>query len=210
MVPDEQPLLLGDLMAQRLQVDQVQARSFASLVLDVIVSSRGVCEAGWVDAFERWYATEPDVRGHDASLGWLHAVAHGADLLGDLGRRTEVAPRRMLDLATTRMLAPTDTVRRDQEQRPSGPRHRQGADQAGPVRGGRLDLAGASTEVMSGSQPGPVPARVSNTLHPLRTVYLLVSLGIRVGPDEVVPVPHQQLVLDRVAEVLHPATPWMW
>ncbi len=210
VVPDDQLQPLGDLMVQRLQADQVQARSFAPLVLDVIVASRGVCEERWVDAFERWYATEQDVRGHDARLGWLHAVAHGADLLGDLGRRTEIAPRRMLDLAATRMLAPTDTVWHDQE-------HDRLAHAVGKVLT-RPDLSekDASTwlepvaEVMSDGQPGPVPAHVSNTLHTLRMVYLLVSRDIRVGPDEVVPVPRRELVLDRVAAVLHPATPWMW
>lgn len=210
VVPDAQLLPLGNLMAGRLQADQIQARSFASLILDVIVSSRDMCEPGWVDAFERWYATEPDVGGHDPSLGWLHAVAHGADLLGSLGRRTDVAPRRLLDLATTRMLAPTDTVWHDQE-------HDRLAHAIGKVLT-RPDLSQQDaatwlqpvTEALSGDQPVPVPARVSNTLHTLRMVYLLISRGIRVAPDKVLPVPHQDLVLDRVAEALHPATPWMW
>lgn len=210
VVPDDQLRPLGDLMARRFQADQVQARSFASLVLNVIVGSRDVCEMRWVDAFEGWYATETDLRGHHDDLGWLHAVAHGADLLGTFGRRVEVEPRRMLDLAATRTLAPTDTVWHDQE-------HDRLAYALGKVLT-RPDLSTEDTsawlepveKVLSNGQPGPVPAHVSNTLHTLRTLYMLVSRGVRVGPSEVLTVPRRELILDRVAEVLHPATPWMW
>lgn len=210
VVPDDQLRPLGNVMAERLQASQSQARSFAALVLDVIVSTRRVCEPGWVDAFERWYAGESDVRGHDVSLGWLHSVAHGADLLGSLGLRTDVAPRRMLDLAVTRMLASTDAVWRDQQDdrlahavakvltRP---------DLSDQDAGAWLDPV---REMLAGGEPGPVPAAVSNTLHTLRMTFLLVARGVRLMPDEVVAVPHQALVLDSIADVLHPATPWMW
>lgn len=210
VVPDDQLRPLGDLMARRFQADEVQARSFAPLVLDVIVGSRGVCEMRWVDAFEGWYATETDLRGHHDDLGWLHAVAHGADLLGTFGRRLEVEPRRMLDLGARRMLVPTDTVWHDQE-------HDRLAYALGKVLT-RQDLspedASAWLEpvdrVLADAQPGPVPANVSNTLHTLRTLYVLVSRGVRVGPSEVLTVPLRGMILDRVADVLHPATPWMW
>lgn len=210
VVPDDQLRPLGALMAGRLQADEVYARSFAALVLDVIVSTRGVCEPGWVDAFERWYPGEPDVRGHDVSLGWLHAVAHGADLLGSLGLRSDVAPRRMLDLAATRMLAPTDDVWRDQQ------------DDRLAYAIGKVFTRGDLTEqdarewldpvrtVLASGEPGPVPAAVSNTLHTLRMTYLVVSRGVRLGPDVVVAVPHHATVLNEIADVLHPATPWMW
>lgn len=209
-VPDDELQLLGNLMASRLQATQIQSRSFAALILDVIVSTRDMCDPEWVDAFEHWYATETDVRGHDTSMGWLHAVAHGADLLGSLGQRRDVAPRRMLDLAATRMLAPTDAVWRDHED-----------DRLAYAIGKvltRPDLTEQDAwawlnpvrDMLSADQPGPVPARVSNTLHTLRMVYLLVSRGIRLAPAEVIPVPHQALVLGRVADALHPATPWMW
>ena len=210
VVPDDQLRPLGDLMARRFQADQVQARSFAPLVLDVIVASRGVCELRWVDAFEDWYATETDLRGHHDDLGWLHAVAHGADLLGTFGRCVDVEPRRMLDLAATRMLAPTVTVWHDQEH-----------DRLAYALGKVLTRPGLSTDdasawldpvekVLSEGQPGPVPAHVSNTLHTLRTLYVLISRGVRVGPSDVLTVPRRELILDKVAGVLHPATPWMW
>lgn len=210
VVPDDQLRALGHLMAGRLDAEQVQTRSFAALVLDVIVSTRDVCEPRWVDAFERWYATERDVRGHDGTLGWLHAVAHGADLLGSLGRRPDVAPDRMLNLAVARLLAPVDFVWHDQE-------HDRLAFAIVKTLT-RTDLteqhAGAWLEpvraLMSAGARGPVPANVSNVLHTLRMVHLLVGRGIRVSSDELVSVPHQALVLDRIADALHPATPWMW
>ena len=210
VVPAEQLRGLGDLMAGRLDAEPVQARSFAALVLDVIVSTRDVCDPRWVDAFEGWYANEPDVRGYDVTLGWLHTVAHGADLLGSLGRRPEVVPRRMLDLAVARMLAPADAVWHDQE-------HDRLAYAIGTTLT-RTDLTEQDAvrwlnpvhDLMAGDSSGPVPARVSNTLHTVRMVHLLVGRGIRLSPDEVAPVPNQALVLQAVVDALHPATPWMW
>ena len=210
VLPDDQLRPLGDRAVALLTSDPIQARAFAPLVLDVIVATRGVCEPAWVDAFEGWYPAERDVRGHDAQLGWLHAVAHGADLLGTLGLRPEVAPRRMLDLAAARMLAPTDSVWRDQE-------HDRLAYGIGRVLT-RQDLTSEDISawlepvaaMLADGSPGAVPARVSNTLHTLRMLHLLVHRGIRLGPDTVVDVPHHDLVLDELAAALHPATPWMW
>lgn len=210
VVPDDQLRPLGALMAGRLQADEVHTRSFAALVLDVIVSTRGVCEPGWVDAFERWYASEPDVRGYDVSLGWLHAVAHGADLLGSLGLRADIPPRRMLDLAATRMLAPTDDVWRDQQDDRLAYAVGKVLTRADLTEHDAREWLHPVRTVLASGEPGPVPAALSNTLHTLRMIYLLVSRGVRLAPDEVVAVPHRALVLDEMADVLHPATPWMW
>lgn len=210
VVPDDQVRPLGDAMARRFEDDRVQARTFAPLILAVVVARRDVLEPGWVDAFERWYAAETDVRGHDPELGWLHAVAHGADLLGELGLRSEVSARRMLDLAATRLLAPVDAVWHDQE-------HDRLAHAIACVLT-RPDLTREDAEgwldplaaLLTDGEHGPVPARVSNTLHTLRMLYLVVDRGVRVGPEEVRPVPCRQAVLDRLAAVLHEVTPWMW
>jgi hypothetical protein len=210
VLPDADLLPLGDAMAARFGDGRVQARTFAPLVLDVIVSRRGVCAADWVDAFEHWYATETDLRGHDPQLGWLHAVAHGADLLGDLGLRADVSPRRMLDLAATRMLAPTDHVWQAQEDDRLAHAVAKVLTRPDLAEQDALAWLEPVAALLADGEPGPVPARVTNTLHTLRMLYLLVSRGVRVTPDEVVPVPCRDAVLDRVAAVLHPATPWMW
>lgn len=210
VVPDEELVPLGDSMAKRFEDERIWARTFAPLVLAVIVARRGVVEPGWVDAFEDWYAAETDLRGHDADLGWLHAVAHGADLLGELGVRPEVSARRMLDLAGARLLTPVDEVWHDQE-------HDRLAHAVGTVltrpgltREDALGWLDPVAELLASGAPGRVPAHVSNTLHTLRMLYLLADRDVRVAPDEVRPVVWRQDVLDRLAEVLHPATPWMW
>src|SRR5689334_7415268 len=61
---------LGDEMTRRFGDAELQARTFAPLILDCIVSA-GVYEASWVPPFERWYVAETDLRGYDAELGWL-------------------------------------------------------------------------------------------------------------------------------------------
>ena len=98
VLPAEQLRELGDEMVRRFGDAEIQARTFAPLILDSIVSA-GVFEPSWVPPFERWYVAEEDLRGHDAKLGWLHAVAHGADLLGTLwGCIPAVEPVQMLRL----------------------------------------------------------------------------------------------------------------
>ena len=39
----------------------------------------------WADAALHWFVTERDLRGHAGAKGWVHAVAHGADLIAALG-----------------------------------------------------------------------------------------------------------------------------
>ena len=210
VVPDDQLRPLGDLMVQRFGSDQVQVRTFAPLVLDVMVATRGVCEPAWVDAFERWYAAEGDLRGHDPQLGWLHAVAHGADLLGELGLRPDVPARRMLDLAATRMVAGTPVVWQAQEDDRLAYAVGRVLTRADLSRTDAVGWLDPVADVLAEGRPGPVPAQVSNTLRTLRMLYLVVDRGVRIGPDDVRPVPERDAVLDRVAEVLHPASPWAW
>ncbi len=84
---------LGDEMALRLKDPEIQVRTFAALILAEVVerdmaSGRATAEAvlRWRDAFAAWYPAERDLRGWDERLGWLHAVAHGADALAAFGR----------------------------------------------------------------------------------------------------------------------------
>ena len=108
------------------------------------------------------------MRGYDAKLGWLHAVAHGADLLGVLGRHAQVGPERMLALAARRMLADSDYVWRDQEDDRLG--------YAIALTLGRPDLTAAQAtgwldlidERFATGKPGPVPPYASNTIRTLR------------------------------------------
>src|SRR6202034_786369 len=100
-------------MDLRLKDQELQARTFADLILAEVVerdmtSGRATAEASlrWRDAFASWYPAERDLRGWDERLGWLHAVAHGADALAQFGRSPRLGSddlRRLLATGRERM-----------------------------------------------------------------------------------------------------------
>lgn len=209
-LPRDLQIDLGDQMAERLTDPAVQARTFAPLILAVL-ADQGLAEDRWVSAFERWYSTEVDLRGFDTSLGWLHAVAHGADLLGELGMTSTVAPRRMLELAAARLTAPTDYVWRDQEDDRLAFAIAQTLtrDDLGPAEvTGWLD----AVEALLKSPPEvPIPPNISNTLRTLRSLYVLLGTGVRVRSQNLPLIPtHAPFIKGRLIEILHHRTPWMW
>jgi hypothetical protein len=55
-------------MAARLADPEIQARSFAALILAALVE-HGDFEASWLAAFAAWYPAETDLRGYDPALG---------------------------------------------------------------------------------------------------------------------------------------------
>lgn len=193
---------LGDQMAGRFADSRVQARTFAPLVLAWVVE-RGAFDQQWVRAFQDWYPRESDLRGYDQRLGWLHAVAHGADLLGVLGRHPQVPPALMLGLAARRMLAETEFVWRDAED-----------DRLGYALALALTRPDISTtesaawlepieRAFAAGEPGPVPPFASNTMRTLRMLYLLADRGVLAKPDgDVLPLRHRSAVLDAVARTL--------
>ncbi|MBR7837586.1 DUF2785 domain-containing protein [Actinospica durhamensis] len=193
---------LGDTMAARLTAPEIYERSFPPLILAGLVR-RGTWRAGWLEAFEAWYPAEQDLRGHDPELGWLHAFAHGADLLGAFGRHPAVAPERMLRLAAARLLAPTGYVLRDQEDDRLAyalaltlTREELGAEES-------VAWLGLIAEEFERGEPGPVPPFATNTMRTLRMLYLCADRGVRVrGREEVVPVRHRDAVKEELARVL--------
>lgn len=207
---DDQQVALGDQMAQRFTDPEVQARTFAPLIL-ACLAERDVADERWVAAFERWYAAETDLRGYDPTLGWLHAVAHGGDLLGELGLTSTVDPRRMLGLAARRLAAPTDLVWREAEDDRLGYALAQTLtrEDLGPAEATAwLD----AVEALLAKQQGvTVAANASNSVRTLRMLHVLLETGVRVrGRDLPVVPPHAQVLKVRLVEVLHLATPWMW
>ncbi|MFF2013653.1 DUF2785 domain-containing protein [Streptomyces sp. NPDC058195] len=191
-------LELGDEMAARFADDRTEARTFAPLVLGMLVEA-GDFAAGWVDAFERWYPAERDLRGHDETLGWLHAVAHGADLLAGFGLHPEVAPGRMLRLAAARLTAPTDHVY-DQLARGiarvltrTDLSERDAVGWLGPI----AEHFGADRIST------PVPAHLSNCLRTLRLLYILADRGVRPTSElPAHPLHHREAVKSALATVL--------
>ena len=199
---DGQLTWLGGQMASRFADLRVQARTFAPLVLSWVIS-RGGFDEQWVRSFEDWYQAETDLRGYDEKLGWLHAVAHGADLLGVLGPDQRVSAERMLELAARRMLADTEFVWRDQEDDRLAHAialtlRRPGLTAAISVSW--LDLIG---QRFSASGPGPVPPSASNTIHTLRALYVMADRGVRAAPDQAAaPLANRDEVMRRLSESL--------
>ncbi len=186
-------LALGDEMAERFADPRIQARTFAPLVLDMLVGA-GDFRPGWVDAFAAWYVAETDLRGYDGTLGWLHAVAHGADLLGSFGVRPEVDPARMPALAAARLLAPTDGVfdqREDDRLAAALARALTRPDLTGAGATAWLDPVEAHVRARG---RGPASASLSNTLRTLGALYVRV--------DRAAGGPHRAVLKGRLGAVL--------
>lgn len=184
---DDRLIALGDEMAARLADGQVQTRTFAALLLGTVVerdqATGGATRAAvlrWRDAFAGWYPAERDLRGWDDGLGWLHAVAHGADTLASFGRSARLDRddlTGLLDVGRARLLAPTDFVLRDQEDDRLGYAlalvlSRPELDAEDSVRWLRPVCA-----AFAAGGPGPVPAFATNTMRTLRMLYLLCDRG---------------------------------
>jgi hypothetical protein len=199
---------LGDEMVSRFADPEIQARTFAPLILDSIVS-QGVFEPSWVPPFERWYVAEEDLRGFDAKLGWLHAVAHGSDLLAALARVQAVEPVQMLRLGIGRLLTPTEYVLRDLEDDRLGfalavALTRPDLSEEDAI--GWLDpaLRALGTLPTAGFRP-----EVSNTLRTMRVLYLMADHGVRLDEDHPnAQLPHRDLVKSKLLDLFRTATPY--
>ncbi|WP_369029322.1 DUF2785 domain-containing protein [Streptomyces adonidis] len=201
---------LGDRMAGLFDDPGVQARAFAPLVLARIVDA-GDWRQEWWEAFAGWYPGEADLRGYDSTLGWVHAAAHGADLLAALARRPRQEPAPLIELAVARLLADTDHVFDAQEDDRIARALvqvlcRPGIGVAESV--GWLDTVSAAFRT---GEPGPVPPWASNTMRTLRMLYLLTDRGLLApggdGPPSTVP--HREAVLDALAATLAIVTPYL-
>ncbi|CAN7259913.1 DUF2785 domain-containing protein [Terrabacter sp. LjRoot27] len=199
---------LASEMLVRLAHERVEARAFAPLVLASLVSA-GDFEPGWVEAVTRWYVTEQDLRGHDPALGWVHAVAHGADFFGECGAAGVGDAAALLEALGRRLVAPTTFVWRDQEDDRLACAlalvlTRDDVDEATSV--GWLDHVRA---MFAAGSPGPVPAEVSNTMRTLRSLHVALGEQVLRGGQPVA-VPHEDLVRREVAGLLAEVTPWFW
>ncbi|MGP5397110.1 DUF2785 domain-containing protein [Arthrobacter rhombi] len=207
-VSEAQLAFLGATLVERLSHDRVEARSFAALALVPLIL-RDVCPPGWFPHFASWYASEADITGYDMTRGWLHAVAHRADVLGAIGWKATESPRPVLDLAVRRMLHQGPGIWRDQED------DRLGFSIAITLANPHLNPADALEWVepvekaFLRGEPGPVPAFVSNSIRTLRVVALLVGEQMTYE-GHTLRVQYPTALRRRLREVLHHASPWMW
>lgn len=192
-------------MLERLEHERAEARSFAALVLASLVGA-GDFDESWVPAVARWYVSEDDLRGHDEQVGWVHAVAHGADFFGECGAAGFGDSRELLDALARRLVAPTTVVWRDQEE------DRVECALALVLTRDNIDEAiglgwtGHVRTLFETGMPGPVPAEASNTLRSLH-----VALGEEVLHDgRPVEVALAGAVRYDLAELLSEVTRWFW
>jgi hypothetical protein len=196
---DDRLVDIGDVMAERFGHPEIQARAFAPLVLAAMVR-RSIVDAvvlrRWFDAFAGWWPAEEDVRGWDSELGWLHAVAHGADLVGALG--AFLPARDLLVLVGRRATAPTSyqyaQMEEDRLARAVGEvLARPGLTAADAT--GWLEVV---DELFATGGPGPLPVPVANTLAVLKAAYVVAERG---------GAPQGLAVASQIAERLHSVFP---
>ena len=216
---DGQLAALGERITGLFDHPAIQARTFAALILASLVRRDAKAEVldaptvlRWSDRFARWWLAETDLRGFDERLGWLHAIAHGADVVGELGQSTRLGRDDLiglLDLACSRLIADTAYVFAHQED-----------DRVALAVATVLTRPELSAEAATGwlgpvrryfeaGQPGPVPAPAANTMRTLRSLYLMADRGFRPDPGSPGPVrpPHRAEIMAAVGEVLHLAFP---
>ena len=205
----DQAQRLGDVAAMRFEHPEIQARAFAPLVLAVLANI-GTTRRSWTDAVIQWYPHETDLRGYDPQLGWLHAAAHGADALGELGRARAAKATDLLHTLALRLVNPTKTVFRDQED------DRIAHALALVLTEERLTAEEAVgwltpiTALLATAEHGRgVPANVSNTLRTLRSLSIALEHDVLFDRVSVV-VPHAAEVRVAVSVALQPSTAWMW
>ncbi|GAA1591486.1 DUF2785 domain-containing protein [Kribbella sancticallisti] len=209
LAPD-QLRALGDEMVARFGDEEIQARTFAPLILASIVF-QGVFEPSWVPPFERWYVAEEDLRGHDPKLGWLHAVAHGSDLLGALGRLQAVEPVQMLRLGIGRLLTPTEYVLRDFEDERLGFALATTLTREDLPAADATDWLDPAVRAVATVPTDGIRPEISNTVRALRAVYTMVDHGVRLDDEHPnAQARHRDLVKAKLVEVFRAATPYFF
>jgi hypothetical protein len=212
---------LGDRMADRLRHDEVQARTFATMILGWVVlrdartgGLPAACVPRWRDAFAAWWPAEQDLRGFDERLGWLHAAAHGADTVRAFARSPRLGAgdlTGLLGLTVDRLLADAGylfTQGEDDRIAYALASVLTRAELTADDATGWLDRVGAAIEA---GEPGPAPAWASNALRTLGSLYVFADRGVRWFEPEtgtlgtVVRLPHAEPVKERLAPVLRTA-----
>jgi Protein of unknown function (DUF2785) len=199
---------IGDTAAERFTHPEIQARTFAPLVLarvlDRAVTLPEPNVTRWYTAFAAWYPTEDDTRGWDPTLGWLHAVAHGADAAAALaGVLPDRAPG-LLELCARRMTAESTRYVQLEDARLARAittiLHTPGL----PPTEAIAWLATVS-DAFTDAAPGPVPPWAFNTFATLQSLHLHLTRGLT-GHGRP---PHTVLVADRVTAILRGPFPWL-
>ncbi|MDR3083236.1 MAG: DUF2785 domain-containing protein, partial [Streptomyces sp.] len=205
---------LGSTAAGRFTHPEVQARTFAPLVLCSVLR-RAVEVPGlvaqeaaerWFAEFSAWYPAEQDTRGWDDSLGWLHAVAHGADAAAAFAKALPDRRTELLELCAHRMTASQVGYHYVQLEDVRLARALTRILQApGLQREQATGWLNVVAKALDGGKPGPLPVWASNTFATLQSLHLHLVRGIA---DEAAP-PHAEAVAARAAELLRLPCRWL-
>lgn len=200
---------LGGRMAAYFTDPEPQARTFAPLILARIVEA-GDWRETWWRPFADWYPAERDLRGYDPALGWLHAAAHGADLLAALSRCPGQDPLPLAGLAAERLLAPTDHLFDALEDDRIAYALARILSHPDLTVAQSVEWLEPITEALRAGEPGPVPAWASNAVRTLRMLYVAAHRGVRTRNTDEPPHPltHRDQVLEALAETLAIVAPW--
>lgn len=204
--------LIRSTAVARLESEEIQARAFAPLILTWLVHA-GDRHRGAFDAVAAWYPTEIDTRGYDASLGWLHAVAHGADYLGACAATKIATGPEVLELLARRVVAPGDAWR-DQEDARVAVAAAQALSDGDPVGCSTWltilndALSGYEKSVSSDDGGGRPPGWLHNVSSTCSILYVALAEQPRNGEVDL-SVPHDDVVLRGLADVLARMTPWL-
>lgn len=192
---------------------EVQARTFAPLMLAWLVDA-GDRDREAFEAVARWYPAESDTRGYDDRLGWLHAVAHGADYLGECARTGIATGREVLDLLAARLIGPGPAWRDQEDARVAHAAvaamarcaEEDAAAWLGPVTAALDDF-----EETAGSEQAPArpPAWLHNTYATCGSLYVAISERPLEGGDPALIAP-VEAVRAALARVLSRMTPWLF
>lgn len=205
---------LGDRATGRFTHPEVQARTFAPLLLSCVLTRSaavpgvvtGAAAERWYAAFHAWYPAEEDTRGWDDTLGWLHAVAHGADAAAAFAKALPARRTGLLDLCARRMTAPGAAHRYEQLEDARLARALTRVLQGPGLRVdeavGWLDVV---ADALEGGGPGPVPVWAFNTFATLQSLHLHLTRGIA---GEETP-PHAEAVAARVVGLLRLPCHWL-
>jgi hypothetical protein len=194
----------------RLESADVQARTFAPLVLTWLVDAGGR-DRGAFEATSDWYLAETDTRGYDAELGWLHAVAHGADYLGTCAASGLATGPEVLEILGRRLVTPGEAWRDQENARVAV---------AACVALSKCDRAESTAWLAifddaleafeQDAQAGDErpPAWLHNLFITCTTLYVALAEQPRVGA-ETLDVAHADVVRTGLAAVLARMTPWL-
>ena len=209
---DPHAVWLGDRVTGMLRHDEIQARTFATLILGAIIERDTAAPIvdmkdahRWFEEFAQWWTSETDLRGKDPELGWLHAAAHGADTLSAYGASrhlTAVGLRDLLSVAARRMTADTDQLWGAQEDDRIALACTVILSRDELSESDATDwLTDIADSLTSRATPGSIPAWAQNTFHTLKSLYVHVDRGATADGTTLTP-PHRNILRDRITAAL--------